>query len=56
MVEPETVRQVFNDTAADALWLVMGAPMEVANTPELTPEMKTLLMPDGPGALPPELA
>ena len=56
VVEPETVRQVFNDTAADALWLVMGAPMEVANTPELTPEMKTLLMPDGPGALPPELA
>ncbi len=55
VVEPETVRQVFNDTAADALWLVMGAPMEAA-TQELTPEMLALLLPEGPQALPPELA
>jgi quercetin dioxygenase-like cupin family protein len=25
-VEADTVRQVFNDTAADVLWLVVGAP------------------------------
>ncbi len=55
VVEPETVRQVFNDTAADALWLVMGAPMEAANTLEMTPEMLALLYPHGPKALPPEL-
>ena len=28
LVEPEVVRQVFNDTDADALWLVVGAPPE----------------------------
>ena len=55
VVEPDTVRQVFNDTAADALWLVMGAPLEAATTQELTPEMLALLLPDGPQALPPEL-
>ena len=26
LVEPEHVRQLFNDTDADALWLVVGAP------------------------------
>ena len=28
VVEPDTVRQLFNDTDADQLWLVMGAPPE----------------------------
>src|SRR5687767_2180690 len=28
LVEPETVRQPFNDTADDQLWLVVGAPQE----------------------------
>src|SRR3954462_10440616 len=32
IVEPETLRQVFNDTDADALWLVTGAPSEAADT------------------------
>jgi quercetin dioxygenase-like cupin family protein len=37
LIEPETVRQVFNDTESDALWLVVGAPSEAANTLEMTP-------------------
>jgi len=54
-VEAETVRQVFNDTDADALWLVVGAPPEAANTLEMTAEQLAHLYPDGPTALPPEL-
>ena len=56
VIEPGTVRQVFNDTDADALWLVVGAPQELANTLEMTPEQLADLYPDGPRALPPELA
>jgi uncharacterized cupin superfamily protein len=57
LVEPDTVRQPFNDTDADQLWLVMGAPNEaVASTLEMTPEMLEHMYPDGPKALPPELA
>jgi quercetin dioxygenase-like cupin family protein len=55
LVEPESLRQVFNDTAADALWLVVGAPPELANTLEMTPELLEWMYPDGPKALPPEL-
>ncbi len=55
-VEAATVRQVFNDTARDALWLVAGAPPEGANTLEMTPEQLAALYPDGPKALPPELS
>ena len=54
-VEAATVRQLFNDADADALWLVVGAPPEAANTLEMTPEQLVHLYPDGPGALPPEL-
>jgi uncharacterized cupin superfamily protein len=54
-VEAETVRQVFNDTDADALWLVVGAPPEAANTLEMTPEQLAFMYPDGPKAMPPEL-
>jgi quercetin dioxygenase-like cupin family protein len=54
-VEADTVRQVFNDTDADALWLVVGAPPEAANTLEMTEEQLAHLYPDGPQALPPEL-
>jgi uncharacterized cupin superfamily protein len=56
LVEPETVRQVFNDTASEALWLVIGTPAEPANTLEMTSEQLAELYPDGPNALPPELA
>lgn len=55
MVEPATVRQVFNDTAADCLWLVVGAPPEPANSLEMTPEELAFIYPDGPRALPEEL-
>lgn len=55
LVETEHVRQVFNDTDADALWLVVGAPPEPANTLEMTADELTFLYPDGPKALPPEL-
>jgi uncharacterized cupin superfamily protein len=55
LVPPDTVRQVFNDTDQDALWLVVGAPPEAANTLEMTPEQLAALYPDGPRALPPEL-
>jgi uncharacterized cupin superfamily protein len=55
LVEPETVRQVFNDTAEEALWLIVGAPAEGANTLEMTAEHLARLYPDGPKALPPEL-
>lgn len=55
LVEPDTIRQVFNDTAEEALWLIVGAPLEGANTLEMTPEHLAQLYPDGPKALPPEL-
>jgi len=56
LVEPGAVRQLFNDTAGDALWLVVGTPPELANTLEMTPEQLAWTYPDGPRALPPELA
>jgi quercetin dioxygenase-like cupin family protein len=55
VVEPDSVRQAFNDTDADQLWLVAGAPMEVGNTLEMTEEQLRAMYPDGPKALPPEL-
>ena len=55
IVDPATVRQVFNDTDADALWLVVGTPRETANTLEMSPQQLAELYPDGPKALPPEL-
>jgi quercetin dioxygenase-like cupin family protein len=54
-VEPEEIRQLFNDSDADQLWLVVGAPPEAANTLEMTPQDLAWLYPDGPKALPPEL-
>ncbi|HEY1594789.1 MAG TPA: cupin domain-containing protein [Thermoleophilaceae bacterium] len=56
LIEPTSVRQVFNDTGAEVLWLVVGAPAEAANTLEMTPELLAQMYPDGPKALPPELA
>jgi uncharacterized cupin superfamily protein len=54
-VDPAEVRQLFNDTDADQLWLVVGAPPEPANTLEMTAEELAWLYPGGPKALPPEL-
>ncbi|MGZ4165222.1 MAG: cupin domain-containing protein [Solirubrobacteraceae bacterium] len=55
LVEPGSLRQVFNDTETDALWLVVGAPPEAANTLEMTRDLLAWMYPDGPKALPPEL-
>ena len=56
LVDPDTVRQPFNDTGADQLWLVVGAPSEPANTLEMSADELAWLYPDGPKAMPPELA
>lgn len=55
LVEPDSVRQLFNDTGADQLWLVAGAPPEAANTLEMSEERLRRMYPDGPKAMPPEL-
>ncbi len=55
LVGPESVRQLFNDTGAEQLWLVVGAPPELANTLEMDEERLAHLYPDGTRALPPEL-
>jgi quercetin dioxygenase-like cupin family protein len=55
LVEPGSVRQLFNDTDADQLWLVVGAPPEAANTLEMSEAQLRAMYPDGPRALPPEL-
>jgi uncharacterized cupin superfamily protein len=55
LVDPGEIRQLFNDSEADQLWLVVGVPREPANTLEMTPEDLEWLYPDGPKALPPEL-
>jgi uncharacterized cupin superfamily protein len=56
LVEPASLRQLFNDTDADQLWLIVGAPPEAANTLEMTEAEIAWYYPDGPKALPPELS
>jgi uncharacterized cupin superfamily protein len=56
LVEPDEVRQIFNDTDADVLWYVVGAPPEPANTLEMSEETLAFMYPDGPKVPPPELA
>lgn len=56
LVEPRTIRQPFNDTDADTLWLVVGTPREaISSTLEMTQEQLADMYPDGVRALPPEL-
>lgn len=55
LVTPDSSRQLFNDTEADQLWLVVGAPPELANTLEMSEDQLAHVYPDGPKALPPEL-
>ena len=56
LVEPQTLRQIFNDSDEDALWLVVGAPPErYTSTLEMPEEVLEELYPDGPRALPAEL-
>jgi uncharacterized cupin superfamily protein len=55
LVEPEHVRQVFNDTDSEQLWLIAGAPNEAANTLEMSDEDIAYQYPEGLRALPEEL-
>lgn len=56
LVGPDSLRQVFNDTDAEVLWLIVGAPEE----PEFLQGSKSkmdlsLVYPVDPTQLPPEL-
>lgn len=55
LVEPDSIRQPFNDTDADQLWLVVGAPTEPADSLGMDEETLAFVYPDGPKAMPPEL-
>jgi uncharacterized cupin superfamily protein len=56
LVEPDTARQLFNDTNADQLWLIVGSPREeITSTLEMSEQQLRHMYPDGPKALPPEL-
>jgi len=52
LVAPRMLRQVFNDTPAEALWLIVAAPQE---SPETFEKNRGALYPEDPAALPPEL-
>ena len=52
LVAPRMLRQIFNDTAGEALWLIVGAPQETTN-PGAEP---ALFYPQDPKSLPAELA
>jgi len=56
LVGPDQLRQVFNDTDEEVLWLVMGAPEEMEYLPNapLPPDM-SLIYPVDPQQLPKEL-
>jgi mannose-6-phosphate isomerase-like protein (cupin superfamily) len=53
LVAPATLRQIFNDSAEEALWLIVAAPQEGQSgaKPSLTD-----IYPEDPKTLPPELA
>jgi mannose-6-phosphate isomerase-like protein (cupin superfamily) len=54
LVGPGELRQVFNDTTEEVLWLILGAPEEVEL---LNPNFdRSLIYPTDPTQLPPELA
>ena len=54
LVGPEVLRQVFNDTEAEALWLIIGAPEKELEAGETLD--RKLLYPMDPTQLPSELA
>jgi mannose-6-phosphate isomerase-like protein (cupin superfamily) len=54
LVGPAELRQVFNDTGADTLWLIVGAP-EAEQPPGEKPDLSRYY-PEDPTQLPPELA
>lgn len=54
LVGPATLRQVFNDTDTEVLWLIVGAPEQ--EMPKGQPMDMTRVYPVEPTTLPPELA
>jgi mannose-6-phosphate isomerase-like protein (cupin superfamily) len=56
LVGPEQLRQVFNDTEEEVLWLIIGAPEETEFLPDapVRPDL-SLIYPVDPTQLPPEL-
>ena len=57
LVGPEQLRQVFNDTDAEVLWLIVGAPeeLELLPTAKVKPDL-SVIYPVDPKQLPKELA
>src|SRR6185369_7978033 len=56
-IGPEQLRQVFNDTDAEVLWLIVGAPEELEFLPGATPKPDlSQIYPVDPKQLPKELA
>ena len=53
LVVPHMLRQVFNDTPSEVLWLIVAAPQEGPAAAKAKPSET---YPDGPRALPPELS
>lgn len=57
LVGPEQIRQVFNDTDTEVLWLIVGAPEELEFLPGAkTPPDLSLIYPTDPKQLPNELS
>ena len=57
MVGPDQLRQVFNDTDEEVLWLIFGAPEELEFLHGSKSQMDlSLIYPVDPQQLPPELA
>jgi len=57
LVRPDQLRQVFNDTDAEVLWLIVGAPeeLEFLSGAKTNPDM-SLIYPVDPKQLPKELS
>ncbi len=56
LVGPDQLRQVFNDTDAEVLWLIVGGPEELEFLPNATPKPDmSLIYPVDPKQLPKEL-
>ena len=53
LVGPSVIRQIFNDTDSEALWLIVGAPEAEFEPHEIGD--KSLIYPMDPRQLPPEL-
>ena len=57
LVGPDQLRQVFNDTDAEVLWLIIGAPEELEFLPGATPPPDmSVIYPTDPKQLPKELS